>query len=862
MIEDAHWADDMSVRLLAFLGRRLHQTRLLVVATIREEELADVGLLQQSLHELDEQGALRRLPVAALSRADTAALVQALAPEGLPSQLVANLAQDAWRVSDGIPFVVIELMHALREGQTLSLAQRLPLPARVRKLVQHRLERLPARGRRLVAAAAVIGRQFDFSLVQRAADMSEREAAEAVEELVRHRVLRGAGDGLEFSHDHIRDVATSDLPAPLRIALHRRVAESLEDVYAHDLPAHALALGTHYRNGEAWEKSAVFLHMAGRQAALRSAHSQAVACFEEALNALRRLPSSAEVDDRDLDVRIELRQSLYPMGRFADLIRHLREAERVAEKLDAGPRLARVSAYISNYAWITGDLPQALACGRRTLELAERLANGGLVVEGNFRLGQVHWSLGQYREALAFFERCGTADPPGGEAARYGPSGWPTEFGLAELSLYYVAAPLTELGRFDEALAAARRALDYATRTDRPFALAGSFAAIGRAYLLRGRLGEAAAALLRGLEVSRRWEFSVHRPWLAAALGYAYALAGRVTKGLSILRDAVDEADRLGNVTGHAWRLDRAGRGAAPGRASRGGRRHSESSPRAVAEARGARPRSVGVAPARRRSRGGPCVRARRGTRPVPGGAHAGRGARDAPARGPLSSRPGQASPDRGRARRRVGRARTGNRDVPGHGHAALADPGAATRPGWRARGDLAAVPKWPHRSADWHLGVIGRSGRRRLPRGGRGPLELLGRHDAHHASGSIENRDGRDRLLFVHFLPASRALHRGAPFGQVPLDHVPVGQADLLVEMRGHRRRDAAATAGSLFTLDMTNRSRFRPRAKCPMLSGPRTRWRSHPTRSPREVPSSTTTIRPYMIASMSGPYRRHVSG
>ena len=126
-------------------------------------------------------------------------------------------------------------MHALREGQTLSLAQRLPLPARVRKLVQHRLERLSARGRRLVAAAAVIGRQFDFALVQRAADMSEREAAEGVEELVRHRVLRGAGDGLEFSHDHIRNVATSDLPTPLRIALHRRVAESLEDVYAHDL---------------------------------------------------------------------------------------------------------------------------------------------------------------------------------------------------------------------------------------------------------------------------------------------------------------------------------------------------------------------------------------------------------------------------------------------------------------------------------------------------------------------------------------------------------------------------------------------------------------------------------------------------
>ena len=555
VLEDAHWADEMSIRFLAFLGRRVHEIPLLLVVTIRDEELADLGLLRQSLNELDEDGELLRLSVSPLSRSDTIALVEALAPPGLPRQLVSQLAQDAWRISDGNAFVVVEVMHALRAGRTISLAQRLPLPEKVRTLVLQRLERLSDRGRRLVAVAAVIGRQFDFALVQRAADMSEREAAEGVEELVRHRVLRCAGDGLEFTHDYIREVATGELPAPLRMALHRRVAESLEDVYAHDRAAHALALGTHYRNGEAWEKAAAFLHTAGRQAAARSAHHEAVACFEEALGALRRLPASRDVDDRDVDVRIELRQSLYPMGRFADLARHLREAERIADKLDDRPRLARVAAYLSNHAWITGDLSQALAFGERALALAEAVASAGLAIEANFRLGQVHWSLGRYDDAVTLFERCGTAKEPQGIEARYGPSGWPTEFGLAELSLYYIAAPLTELGRFDEALAAAKRALDFATRIDRPFALAGAYAAIGRAHLYQGRFGEAAAALSRGLEVCRRWEFSVHRPWLASALGHTYALAGRVGKGLSILRRAVEEAERVGNVGGHAWRL-------------------------------------------------------------------------------------------------------------------------------------------------------------------------------------------------------------------------------------------------------------------------------------------------------------------
>jgi DNA-binding SARP family transcriptional activator/energy-coupling factor transporter ATP-binding protein EcfA2 len=561
VMEDAHWADEMSVRLLAFLGRRLQEVPLLLVVTVREEELPNVELLRQSLDELDEAGELIRLAVEPLSRADTAALVKVLSPSGLPTQLVSYLAQDAWRVSDGNPFVIVEVMHVLREGGTVSMAQRLPLPERVRKLVEHRLERLTGAARRLVAVAAVIGRQFDFALVQRAADMSERQAAEGVEELVRHRVLRGAGDGLEFSHDHIREVATSGLPTPLRVALHRRVAESLEEQndprgpYGSDLAAHALALGTHYREGRVWDKAAAFLHLAGRQAITRSAHHEGVACFDEALRSLRHLPGGHDVDDRGLDIRLELRQSLYPLGRFADLDRHLREAELIATRLGDRPRLARVAAYRSNHAWITGDLPQALASGRRALGLAEELASAGLAVEANFRLGQVHWSLGRYREAVDFFERCGTATEPPEATARYGPAGWPTEFGLAELSLYYIAAPLTELGRFDDALAAAERALEFATRIDRPFALAGCYAAIGRTHLYRGRFGQAAATLLRGLQLSKRWEFSVHRPWLAGALGHAYALAGRVAKGIALLQSAVDHAERLGNVGGHAWRL-------------------------------------------------------------------------------------------------------------------------------------------------------------------------------------------------------------------------------------------------------------------------------------------------------------------
>jgi DNA-binding SARP family transcriptional activator/tetratricopeptide (TPR) repeat protein len=551
-LEDLHWADEMSVRLLAFLGRRLSTIPLLTLATIREEELADSPFLRRALDELDGNGELERVPVAPLSRTDTAALVRLLASPGISEPLLEELAEEAWRGSDGNAFVVVEMMHALREGAPVRGAPGLPLPARVRTLVRRRLDRLSERGRRLVDVAAVIGRRFDFPLVQRTASLTERDAAEGVEELVRFRVLRGSEEGLEFSHDRIREVAIEELPPALRKALHRRVAESLEEVYQGELARHALALGMHYRHGEVWDKAVAHLHWAGRQAMDRSAHGEAVACFEEGLNAIRHLPASRAAQERELDLRIDLVQTLYSMGRLTDLPEHLGESERLAQTLEDRLRLARVSAHISNHAWITGDLPRALVSGQRALALAEALADRRLVVEANLRLGQVRWRLGQYRDAVTCFQR---AVEPGVTAPSERVAEPPTELGLGELNRYWIVAPLTELGRFDEALAAARHALVFATRIGHPFPLAGALASVGLVHLYQGRLDDALLHLARGLDVCRRSEVAVHRPWLTATLGYTYAVSGQVSEGQSLLHEAIDEAEKSGQVAGQAWRM-------------------------------------------------------------------------------------------------------------------------------------------------------------------------------------------------------------------------------------------------------------------------------------------------------------------
>src|SRR5262249_12561779 len=151
-------------------------------------------------------------------------------------------------------------------GATAAYDGRLPLSERVRQIIGRRLDRLSESGQRLAATAAVIGREFEFALLQRAAGHNETEAAERMEELVRRRVLHGIGDRFDFTHDRIREVAYARLVGPRRRLLHAAVGGAMEALYAADLEQHHAALATHYSAGEVWDKAVRYLRHAGAQA--------------------------------------------------------------------------------------------------------------------------------------------------------------------------------------------------------------------------------------------------------------------------------------------------------------------------------------------------------------------------------------------------------------------------------------------------------------------------------------------------------------------------------------------------------------------------------------------------------------------
>ena len=306
VLEDVHWADEMSLRFLAFLARRLYDAPVLVVVSVREEEMVDNPILGDALDEVAAGHRLTRVTLTRLGREDTLALVRLLGRTGDRMSATAALAESVWRASDGNPFIAIETMRAAGEGEAVGMASDLPLPTAVRDMIGRRLDRLSSRGRQLASVAAVIGREFEFALLQRTAGLSDHETAEGVEELVRRRVLQAAGERFDFTHDRIREIAYLGLLAPHRRTLHAAIVDAVERFFADRLADHVEMVAYHAERGEVWDKAARYLREAGVKASERLAYREAHDCFERALSALERLPDGNKRTVLAIDVHIGL----------------------------------------------------------------------------------------------------------------------------------------------------------------------------------------------------------------------------------------------------------------------------------------------------------------------------------------------------------------------------------------------------------------------------------------------------------------------------------------------------------------------------------------------------------------------------
>ena len=540
ILEDLHWADEMSGRLLAFVCRRSRAWRALVVATAREEEMADAPVLQQALAEVAHEPHVETLALHTLSREHTLDLVRALARTGTDGATAAHVGEQVWQASAGNPLVVIEAMRAVRHGALSSGLDRLSVPERVRDIVRRQFDRLDEPSREVLALASVIGREFEFALLHHASGLDEAGAARAVESLARRRILHSVGERLDFTHDRVREVAYGlTLPAR-RAALHRRAAETLAAVHAQDLAPHHLAIGLHYFEAQVWDQAAAHLRRAGALALRRYALRDAIACFERALAAVGRLPENRSTLEQAFDLWMESRPPFNQLGENRQVLRVLGEAAAIADRLGDERRRSRVSAFMTVAHTQLGQLAEAVASGTHARETALRLGDLDLRIVATDILLQTLVHCGEHERVVELATDNLAALPAERVNDSFGRYAPPSIYGRISL-----VRGLAELGRFDEAARYADEAVVLADPTRHAYSIGMAHWNAGTLDLAMGDWARARERIEHGIAALRTAGASLAVPGAIAGAAWALAQLGRAEEALTCLAESEQLAEAL-----------------------------------------------------------------------------------------------------------------------------------------------------------------------------------------------------------------------------------------------------------------------------------------------------------------------------
>lgn len=534
MLEDFHWADEMSLRLLAFVARHVRGARALVVATLREEEAAGAPMLTHVLHELIGDTQVDRITLSPLSREDTEALVRSLTRADLDADTVARLAEQIFTSSGGNPFLVVETMRALADGTAPQTSAGLPLPERARHVIAGRLERLGERSKSLLAIASVIGREFDFTLLQSASGLDEVDAAEEVEALIRRRVLRVVGERFDFVHDQVREVVYGRLLPPRRALLHADIVRAIERLHAGRLREHVERLAHHALQGEMWTKAVAYGQQAGIIAAERSASAQAGACFDQALHALARLPESRDTLTQAIELRRLRSAHHFALGERAGLLQRMEEAVALAERLGDERQLAINLGAWAIALWFAGDNRQALEPGQRAVALAEATGDTAAQIGTYVDLGTIWSTIGDHRRAAGLLTQAMALLRGDLERERLGRTIYPSVHASNRL-----ARSQAELGEFDSARATVDEGLRVAEALQHTTTLLVARLDACHVLLCQADFRDAIPRLASCLEAFQSVSLPVFATAAAAMLGYARAMTEQPENGIPLLREAL-----------------------------------------------------------------------------------------------------------------------------------------------------------------------------------------------------------------------------------------------------------------------------------------------------------------------------------
>ncbi len=431
VIEDLHQADQSSLHLFHHLARATRAMPLLLVGTLRDEEINAGRPLHTLLGSLGRERLATRIALRRIGLDDTARLVAELLNGTNDPDVVAAVHA----LAEGNPFHTEEVVQAMREDGTT----RPSLPENLQETVRHRVRRLGRDAERLLSAAALVGLRFPFEIARRAAGLDPEAALDALELGVDARIVEESAGEYRFRHALTRQAMLDGLTHARRVYLHRAIAEAFEHERDARTNERAEVLALHHEGAGQLDRALPYLLAAGERAQTRLGFTEAIAFFDRALAVMDAMGEAADKDRfrvlrnmggmrialsdldgavRDLDAAAALDVSgdwrptatetalvkrvaalaLIQSGRLSEASQRLEDAVAALRDSKDDPELPAVLYLFAQLRWHEERYADAKELAQRSLAEAEARGDRRAMSKGHEMLALACHSLGAWQE--------------------------------------------------------------------------------------------------------------------------------------------------------------------------------------------------------------------------------------------------------------------------------------------------------------------------------------------------------------------------------------------------------------------------------------------------------------------------------
>ena len=540
-IDDLQWADAATLGLLGHLVHQSDHAQVSFLAASRPAPLrSPLAVLTSAL---TREHLMVRISLDRLSEKEVVEVARNISEE-----FAYPLADWLYRLSEGNPYVLVELIrHAYAQNilrrqpqgghavNLSALSSSTVVPQTVYGLIQARLEQLTETSRRILNAAAISGRIFEFEIVANAAGISENAALDALDELRQAGLVTYVEPGYyEFNHNMTVEVATQEISDPRRRLMHRRIAAAMEAIYTKSRRDSMVGvIAGHFADGGALERAVPYAYQAGQQAANLAAWREASSFFEQAL-------SGASGQAR-FPILVDLGSVLLQAGRQVQASEAFREALHLAESEHDPARINQARLALAQSILAQARFDEAIRLARQVLETGRQEE----AVEAEFIWGTALSLEGADLETAArHLKSAERLCPEANQVIAPGPAGMEVNLGRVKFELGSVAA---QQGDLERAVASYREAIHASCKNQDETSLAWCILAYNNLayHLLLMDDPQAEKYARTGLQLAQEKGMLGQQPYLFSTLGEITLAHGDLVSAEEYFRQGLRLAHRL-----------------------------------------------------------------------------------------------------------------------------------------------------------------------------------------------------------------------------------------------------------------------------------------------------------------------------